>query len=276
MAYEGQLVLYRRRCGNPGCPVTFWICTACDRRRRYCGRPCRSQARALRHRQANRRYQGSQLGRRQHSARQSRYRARQRLEKNKVKDRDSPTGGTGSMLDPWIDPNSKLGEPAAEAMPSTVAPRCIQCGRLGVAAATPVRNGSDTMMTPETQPCPAEATAKCRNASTYVTWVLDMYLKMPGTPAQTTAPDRQQAQRLFARGVPAEIVETALLLASLRRLVRDRSAGALPCIRSLAYFMPVIEELLLQPVRRGYVDYLRRKLHELTRPSGQSAAQVRP
>ena len=99
---------------------------------------------------------------------------------------------------------------------------------------------------------------------------------MPATPTQATAPDRQQAQRLFAMGVPAEIVETALLLASLRRLVRDRSAGALPCIRSLAYFVPVIEELLLQPVRPGYLDYLRRKLHGLTTPSGQSAARVRP
>ena len=101
------------------------------------------------------------------------------------------------MLDPWIDPNSKLGEPAAEARPSAVAPRCIQCGRLGVAAATPVRNGSDTIKTPETQPSPAEATAKRMTASTYVTWVLDLYLKMPATPTQATAPDRQQAQRLL-------------------------------------------------------------------------------
>ena len=101
------------------------------------------------------------------------------------------------MLDPWIDPNSKLSEPAVEARPIAVAPRCLQCGRLGVAAATPVSNGSDTMMTPETQPSPAEATAKRMNASTYVTWVLDLYLKMPATPTQATAPDRQQAQRLL-------------------------------------------------------------------------------
>jgi hypothetical protein len=181
------------------------------------------------------------------------------------------------MLDPWIEPkNPKLGEPAVEAMPSTVAPRCIQCGRLGVVAATPFRNGRDPMMTPETLSSPADVTASRMNASTYAIWVLGIYLNMPDTPAQANAQDRQQAQRLFVRGVPEETVETALLLASLRRLVRDRSGGALPRIRSLAYFLPVIEELLLQPARPGYLDYLRHQLHRLTTAPSRPAAQVRP
>ena len=37
-------------------------------------------------------------------------------------------------------------------------------------------------------------------------------------------------------------------------------------IRSLAYFMPVVEELQLQPLPYyGYVDYLRLKLQRLAR-----------
>ncbi|MGI8746273.1 MAG: hypothetical protein ACR2NN_27580 [Bryobacteraceae bacterium] len=39
----------------------------------------------------------------------------------------------------------------------------------------------------------------------------------------------------------------------------------LPRIRPLAYFMPVVEELQLQPLPDGYVDYLRLKLQRLAR-----------
>ena len=86
----------------------------------------------------------------------------------------------------------------------------------------------------------------------YVNQLLIWYEQLPDTPAQARAADRAQAQRLFARGVPAETVETALLLASLRRLPRDQTRGAPPRIRSLAYFLPVVEELLAEPVKPGY------------------------
>ena len=82
------------------------------------------------------------------------------------------------------------------------------------------------------------------------------------------AQDRRQAQQLWASGVPEETVETALLLASLRRLVRHQDAGSLPRIRSLAYFLPVIEELVVQPAQPNYVAYLKNKL--------RTAALVRP
>jgi hypothetical protein len=275
MAYDGQLVLNRRRCGNPGCRIKFWICADCDQRRRYCGPGCRSQARALGHRQANRRYQSSQPGRRNHSARQSRYRARRRLGKNKVTDQDFPTGISGSMLYPCSDASARWSEPAGDPLPDADLLRCcIHCGRPGVAAAA--MNGSEPRMAPETQSSTGAVTTEPVTARSYVTSVLSIYVKLPDTPTQATVLDRQQAQRLFARGVPAETVETALLLASLRRLVRDRSAFPLPRVRSLAYFLPVIEELLPQAVRPGYLVYLRRKLHGLTGPPSQPAAQVRP
>lgn len=102
----------------------------------------------------------------------------------------------------------------------------------------------------------------------YVALVLSIYVGLPETPARANAQDREQAQRLFARGVPGETVEAALLLASLRRLIRPSHAGPLGVIRSMAYFQPVIEEMLQQPARRDYLDHLRRKLDALlSRPA---------
>ena len=46
--------------------------------------------------------------------------------------------------------------------------------------------------------------------------------------------------------IPLTTAETALLLASLRRAARRPDALPLGPIRSLHYFLPVIEELLAQ------------------------------
>jgi len=88
---------------------------------------------------------------------------------------------------------------------------------------------------------------------------------MPDTPTRINDQDRHQAQRLFASQVPLDIVETALVLASVRRLLRPPAAPSpLPRVRSLAYFQPVIEELLEHPPGHGYLHYLRRKLATCT------------
>jgi hypothetical protein len=96
-------------------------------------------------------------------------------------------------------------------------------------------------------------------AEVYVASVLGLYVKMPETPPRANAHDRQQAQNWMGK-VSLESVETALLLASLRRLSRPATAPRLARIRSLAYFQPVIEELLEHPPASGYLDYLRRKM----------------
>jgi hypothetical protein len=62
--------------------------------------------------------------------------------------------------------------------------------------------------------------------------------------------------------VPLNTVETALLLGSLRRLIRPPDAPRLAPIRSLAYFRPVIEELQENPAPANYRDYLRLKLRQ--------------
>ena len=52
------------------------------------------------------------------------------------------------------------------------------------------------------------------------------------------------ATRLYQRGVPLLAVENALVLAAARQLARPASAPPLGTIRSLAYFLPVIDEAL--------------------------------
>ena len=53
------------------------------------------------------------------------------------------------------------------------------------------------------------------------------------------------------------------MLAATRRLVRPAEAPPLGVIRSLAYFSPVIDEVLDSDVSEMYFQYLR---HRLARP----------
>jgi hypothetical protein len=67
------------------------------------------------------------------------------------------------------------------------------------------------------------------------------------------------------------VVESAFLLASLRRLIRPKDVPPLSPIRSLAYFLPAIEELLADPSPDNYLDYLRLKLNRiLTSQEGET------
>jgi hypothetical protein len=64
------------------------------------------------------------------------------------------------------------------------------------------------------------------------------------------------AQELFGRQIPLDVVEVAFVLGSARRLARDPKR-IVPPIRCLAYFLPVIEEVLAEPPSRSYIQYLR-------------------
>jgi hypothetical protein len=107
--------------------------------------------------------------------------------------------------------------------------------------------------------------------ATYVAACLLLYVDLPDTPLRASVQEQWQARRLQERGVPLRLVESALLLASLRRLVRPADAPPLPPIRSLAYFQPVIEELLDHPVPDNYLEYLRLKLCQIAAQKTASA-----
>jgi hypothetical protein len=97
----------------------------------------------------------------------------------------------------------------------------------------------------------------------YISTVLQYYVELPETPSYPRPPDRHCASELRRREIPLATIESALLLASARRLGRSSDAPPLPPIRSLAYFVPIVEELLEQPLPDGYGDYLRKKVRLL-------------
>ena len=98
----------------------------------------------------------------------------------------------------------------------------------------------------------------------YVRRLLETYRATPGTCGVVRRPDRLLAAQLHARGVPLEVVENALTLAAARRLLRPEGSPPLGTVRSLAYFAPVIEEVLDLKIDRDYFHYLRSKLQRLT------------
>lgn len=93
--------------------------------------------------------------------------------------------------------------------------------------------------------------------------ILSMYVQMPDTPSRHRPADRRLAIDLHTRQVPLEVIESAFLLATIRRLYRHPDLPTLAPIRSLAYFIPTIDELLRQPLPAGYIEYLRGKLRKL-------------
>ena len=99
----------------------------------------------------------------------------------------------------------------------------------------------------------------------YIPSVVTLYLQMPDTPLRVSVSDQWLARHFHQDGVPLETVETALLLGSLRRLIRPAEAPRLSPIRSLAYFRPVIEELCEHPAPENYREYLRLKLRQVAK-----------
>jgi hypothetical protein len=94
----------------------------------------------------------------------------------------------------------------------------------------------------------------------YVRQVLEAYRKTPGTMGTVRHADRILAAQLYQRGLSVKAIEHALVLAATRRLMRPADAPRLGTIRSLAYFLPVIEEVLQLRVSPEYFEYLRQKL----------------
>ena len=100
----------------------------------------------------------------------------------------------------------------------------------------------------------------------YVRQVLEAYRKTPGTMGTVRRADRLLAVQLYRRGLSLKVIENALVLAAMRRLIRPSEAPSLGTIRSLAYFLPAIEEVLASPVNPNYFEYLRYKLTRTAPP----------
>jgi len=97
----------------------------------------------------------------------------------------------------------------------------------------------------------------------YIRQVLEAYRKTPGTMGTVRRADRMLAAQLYQRGLSVRVIENALVLAAARRLIRPADAPPLGTIRALAYFLPVIEEVLDLRVSPDYFQYLRHKLERI-------------
>lgn len=105
--------------------------------------------------------------------------------------------------------------------------------------------------------------AEAVDRTEYVATVLRLYLELPETPSRAGLHDRERANEFHSRRVPLTLIESALLLGSLRRLGRPPESPRLSPIRSLAYFVPVVEELNANPLPDGYLEYLRYKMRKV-------------
>ena len=94
----------------------------------------------------------------------------------------------------------------------------------------------------------------------YLLSVLRYYCSTPGTTGAIRRHDRLLADHLYQRGVPLIAIENALILAAARRLFRPTEAPPLAPVRSLAYFLPVIEEVLGLTVSQDYFHHLQNQI----------------
>lgn len=94
----------------------------------------------------------------------------------------------------------------------------------------------------------------------YVADLLRCYILLPHTPNRPSRNDRRIATQLFSRQVPIDAIKTAFVLATSRRSFRPPDAPPLEPIRSLAYFLPVVNEAQKAHLDPAYIDLLKQRL----------------
>ncbi len=90
----------------------------------------------------------------------------------------------------------------------------------------------------------------------YIADVLREYTALTHTPDRHRLYDRRLAGELYDLQVSRDTVYVAFVLAIVRRSVRPASEPPLDPIRSLAYFRPIIRQLLDKPLDQTYIDYM--------------------
>lgn len=106
----------------------------------------------------------------------------------------------------------------------------------------------------------------------YIQALRSVYLQLPNTYRRFSHSDRHLASTLYQRGFSLELVRSALLFATARRLARNLAEPPLPPVRSLSYFLPVLEEIRMQPLPSGYLQYLEAKVRSASKRYTQTGA----
>src|SRR5215468_2083034 len=94
----------------------------------------------------------------------------------------------------------------------------------------------------------------------YIQILRSIYLHLPNTYHHFSRSDQRLASTLYQHGLSLDLVRSAWFLATARRLARNPVEPPLPPVRSLHYFLPVLEEIRLQPLPLGYLQYLESKV----------------
>lgn len=89
----------------------------------------------------------------------------------------------------------------------------------------------------------------------YVQQVLDAYCRTPTCAGAVRREDQRLAHKLYDQRIPLPLIEAAFSLAAMRRLYRPFEATPLSPIRSLHYFLPLLDEIRNQAIDPGYIDY---------------------
>lgn len=89
----------------------------------------------------------------------------------------------------------------------------------------------------------------------YVQRVLDGYRRTPTCAGRVRRADQRLAHRLYDQQIPLCLVEAAFSLAAMRRLYRPFEAAPLAPVRSLQYFLPILDEIRTQAIDPGYIVY---------------------
>jgi hypothetical protein len=109
---------------------------------------------------------------------------------------------------------------------------------------------------------PGNTKACSSNREDYINQALELYRCVPGTLSRIRREDRLLAADLHDRGIHLSILEAAFVLAAARRCLRSPDAHPLAPIRSMHYFLPVIEEILVNPPATDYIAYLKSKIKQ--------------
>lgn len=97
----------------------------------------------------------------------------------------------------------------------------------------------------------------------YIDAVLDTYVSLPDTPNRTRRDDRYLAVTWYRQGTTLFQVKAAMLMAMARRTFRETGQWPLEPIRSLRYFVPLIEEIQRSDIDESYLRYLQQKLRSV-------------
>ena len=108
----------------------------------------------------------------------------------------------------------------------------------------------------------------------YVDAVLETYVSLPDTPNRTRRDDRYLAITWYRQGIMVFQAIAAMMLATERRTFREPDALPLEPIRSLRYFVPIVEEIQHLGIDESYLRYLQQRLGSVleTNASGEPTA----